>query len=499
MTDILSRTFARAFASKEAPTGRPPARLTSGGTSERYNVPDPTRAERQANLYANLSWLQIAVGKVAEACASTPFQVMQRTRTELQQVADHPLELLFEQPNSDQDQTEFLEATVAWKLIAGNCYWWLNRAGEGAPPEEIWILPATQVQPIPDGNLSISGYLYDYGGGERMKLETWEVVHFKTFNPLSRYVGLSAVQALAMDAAGDVAAQHFNLAFYDRDNAKPAGFLAFADAIDDTRLRQLEADMARKSGGTKARRMQILRNVGKGGVEWIATQLTQQDMQYLEQRRFTMEEVYARIAPGLASILAINATEANSTAGKDTFWSMAVYPHTFGLGKKITQKLLPAYGDGFVAQFEDVRRVDTLVELQEQQEYGKVHTIEEIRAKYYGDKPIGDGRDLLLPAEVGSGLTDARPPEEKAKQAMEMMQARTDAQPPPSPDAAFVAAGKALDRRRWRTKATNALAAGKVADVTFDPDYLSDDEAMPIRAALKRAQCADDIWKAVEG
>ncbi len=56
---------------------------------------------------------------------------------------------------------------------------------------------------------------------------------------------------------------------------------------------------------------------------------------------------------------------------------------------------------------------------------------------------------------------------------------------------------KALDRRRWYEKATNALARGGACDVPFDPEYLTDSEAMTIRAALKRAATADDVWRAV--
>lgn len=499
MPDLLTRTFERAFAVKAPTPAQPARRLSSGGQSEKYNIPDPTRADRQAVLYSNLTWLQIAIGHVAQAVASTPFSVSTRTTDGLSAIEDHPFELRLQDPNPDQDQFEFLYATVAWHAIAGNCYWWLNRVGETAEIDELWVIPASQIQPVPDGSLSIRGYLYDAGYDIPMPLRPWEVVHFKTFNPINRYVGLSGEQALAIDATGDIAAQTYNANFYGKDNAKASGILAFADYIEEGAWKRIEADWKEQHGGTKNNRVMRLRGAGAGGVEWLQTQLSQADIQYLEQRRFTMEEVYARFAPGLASILAINATEANSTAGKDTFWSMAVYPVTYAMGRKITQRILPSYGEGLVGAFEDVRRSDTLIELQEQQEYSKTHTVEEIRQKYYQDKPLGDGRDKLLPAEIGTGLTDARPPEEKAKQATEIMQGRAqlpqgedeEKQPPFPPPSS----GKALDRKRWYTKAERALRATGNADVPFDPDYLTDGEAMQIRAALKKAITPDDVWR----
>lgn len=480
---------------KAAPPTRPPGRLRAASAmTERWDIPDPTLAEPQSNLYANLGWIQIAVSMVSEAVASTPFSVSQRTRSGLSAIEDHPLELLFEQPNPEQDQSEFFEATVSWKRITGNCYWWLNRASETAPPDEIWIIPSNKIQPVPAGDMSVRGYLYNAGYSTPIPLEAWEVLHFKSFNPLNQYVGLSAVQALAIDATGDIAAQRFNANFYGKDNVKGAGILAFAEAIDDPRWNRIASDWSEQHGGTKNNRVMRLRGVGAGGVQWIATQLSQVEIQYLEQRRFTMEEVYARLAPGLASVLAINATEANSTAGKDTFLSMAVYPQTFSIGKKITQKLLPAYGDGLVGAFEDVRRVDTQIELLEQQEYSKTHTIAEVRKKYYQDKPLGDDRDKLLSAEVGSGMTDARNPADKPPPPAPLQFGQQAA----APDA-LATAQKRLDRERWERKAMKHALAGRPLDLlTFDPDYLSDDEAMPIRAALKAAKSADDVRRVFE-
>jgi HK97 family phage portal protein len=496
---ILDRTFARAFA-KAAPPTRPPGRLRAASVaSERWNIPDPASTERQANLYANLSPLQTAIGSVAKAVATTPFSVSQRTKGGLKAIEDHPFELLLEHPNDVQDQFEFLLDTASWLAAAGQCYWWLNTLGETATPDELWVIPATKIQPVPDGAMGVRGYLFDNGGATPVPLEEWEVVHFKDWNPLNRYVGLSGLQALGIDATGDLNAQKYNANFYGKNNAKAAGILAFAEPIEEGRWQRLIAARDEEHGGTQNNRIMMLRGVGEKGVTWLQTQLSQVDIQYLEQRRFTKEEVFERFAPGLASILAINATEANSTAGKDTFREFAVFALNVAIAAKVTHKLLPLYGPGLVGAFEDVRRVDTLIELQEQQEYSKSHSILEIRAKYYQDKPLGDDRDKLLPAEVGKGMTDGRNPADKPPPPPQLQPFTGQSQngPPPVAVPADLAAGKALDRRRWYSKAERALRADGRADVPFDPEYLSDGEAMSIRASLKHAQTADDVWRAV--
>lgn len=491
---MLDRINNRALAltTQKASLIRPPGRLRAFSSyNERYLIPDPSLSERHANLYANLAWIQIAISQVAGAVASTPFAVQQRTRGGLKQIEDHPFEMLLEDPNPNQDQSEFLEDTVMWRMTTGNCYWWLNKSDENSPPDEMFIIPSNKCQPVPDGNMGIRGYLFDNGSGVPIPLEPWEVVHFKRSNPLNKYVGLSPIQALATDATGDLGAQRYNANTFADGNIKQDGFLAFAEFIDEGRWQRLKEDQKEAHGGTKHQRMGMLRGVGAGGVQWISTVMSRSEMQYLEMRQFTLEEVYAMLAPGLASILAVNATEANSTAGKDTFLSFAVYRQTYALGKKITQKVLPSYGVGLVGEFEDVRRVDTQIELLEQAAYERTHTIEETRAKYYQDKPLGDERDNLFPAEVGKGLTDARKPEDKPPPVLNNV-------PPPVED--LTAAGKALDRQRWRTVALKALAAGRApGSRPFDPDYLEDGETIRIRGALVHASTEDQVKAAFEG
>lgn len=463
--NLLDRVLFRASGHKAAQPAAP-GWLRAGADNERYNLPDLARTEAQAGLYTRLSWLQIAVAAVAQRAASEAFEVRQRTGEGTAAIPNHPFELLLQRPNPMQSRFELLEATFSWRKVAGNCYWWLNRSGPDVPPSEIWIVPAHQIEPVPDGQMFIKGYRYDSGMGQEIPLEPWEIVHFKTWNPLSKYVGLSLVQSIAMDAQADLASARYSANFYAKDNAKAAGILAFADAIDNDRWARLKADWSEQHGGTEHKRMMLLRNVGKGGVEWIRTQLSSADMQYLEARNFTKEEIFNIVAPGLASILAVNATEANSTAGKDTFLSMAVYPQHMAVAEKIANDILPTYGDDLTGAFGDVRRADTEIELKQRLAYERTHTIDEVRARYDGDGPIGDARGALLPSEVGKPM-------------------------PAAPDLSV--AGKALDRRRWRDKATKAALTGRALDVPFEPEYLSDDEAMTIRAALKRARTRDDV------
>lgn len=465
---------------KTATMTNPPAWLTASAEAERWEIPlDGSLPESQAELYQKLSWVQIAVAAVAQMAATTALGVRQLTGEEASDIPNHPLELLLKRPNPLDSRYEFMEATFAYKLITGNAYWWLNRPSEDRPPAELWLIPPHKIRPVPDGRMYLRGYIYDAGFGREIALEPWEVVHFRRFHPSSRWLGLSPLEALEVTTRGDLAMQRWNTNYFAKDNAKPAGALAYADPIDDASWGRMKSDIRDQHGGTK-RSLMMLRNVGKGGVSWINMAMSQKDMEFLAGRTFNKEEIFSLYAPGLSSVLAVNATEANATTGKGTFVEMAVWPQLTSVAEKITNDLLPAYGDNLMAQFDDIRVTDRQLVLSEQAAFERVHTIDEVRARFYQASALGDERGNLLVVEVGKGLTRAEPVPAQPEPTPIPTQPPTlpdqaDTQPPDQPEdnTPVDQVTKAAEIKRFR----KWLKKRSAPDVTqFKSDILSDAE-----------------------
>jgi HK97 family phage portal protein len=377
----------------KAGTGPLPGWLSASAEQDKFNLPDPSRITAQADLFQKLSWVHLAVSLVATTCAAVDFTI----KKDQDDVPDHPFLELLRHPNPMQSRLEFLESTFAFRALTGNAYWWLNKSSEAAAPDELWIIPPNQIEPVPDGKLYLKGYLYDPGDGVKRPLEPWEVVHFKKFHPLNRYVGLSPIEAAAMVAAGDLQMQKWNARFFGESNAKLPSVLAFADFVQDDEWERLKKEARDRS---QTREMMMLRNVGKGGVEWIRASASQKDMEFMGGRKANREELLSIFAPGLASMIDVNATEANAVAGKETFTAFSIWPALVAVAEKATNDVLPLYGDHLVGEFEDIRITNRESDLLEQAEYAKTHTVDEIREEYYGDKPLGDERGLMLPAEI---------------------------------------------------------------------------------------------------
>jgi len=402
LSDVLNR-----FGWAKAALDTVPEVMKATASYEGTSHIDPGKWENQARLYRQLSWVHTAVSMIARSAAVVPFSVSELVNEETTGIVNHEFEILLNYPNPLMSRYELLEATASFRALTGNAYWWLNRPSPDAPPVEIWLLPSYMVQPVPDEQMYLKGYLFEPGGGDSVFLQTWEITHFKTFNPLSTFVGLSPIEALATIAVGDLKMQEWNRSLFADNNARLPGILAFADPIKDPVWEVVKKDTEESA---KTRQIMMMRNIGKGGVQWLQNSVSHRDMEFLAGREFTKEEIFSVYAPGLSSMLAVNATEANSKTGQTTFSEYGVWPLLVAMAEKITTDILPTYGENQVGAFADIRTRDRVLEMAEQEVYSQTHTIDEVRGKYYHDEPIGDERGALLQAEVATVADDGPEP-----------------------------------------------------------------------------------------
>jgi len=310
----------------------------------------------------------------------------------------------------------------------------------------------------------------------------------------------------------DLASSEWNKNYFAENNAKMPGALTFADMLPDAQWEKIQDDFHKKHGGTK-RNLLMLRGTGDKAINWVSMGETLKDMEFVAGRTFSKEEIFATFAPGLASVLAVNATEANSLAGKGTFTELAVWPLLVTVAETITNSLLPLYGEGLVSEFEDPRLSDRAMEIREQEVYERTHTIDEIRKTKYEDKPIGDERGELLPAQIGVVLSLASMAADVQAEPDE--QAGPEPPPPPQPDEENAAEQKeseaeeppaakatqvdlrAEDLGKWRKKALTRFKEGKLDKaLQFESEHIGGALKAAIVGALETAVSAFDVEQA---
>jgi phage portal protein BeeE len=407
-----------------------PAMLLAAADSQRWDMPEASAAEKQAKLYAALTWVATAIDTVASLGSAAEYSVMRQVgepgEGDDEDLPNHEFELLLRRPNPMQSRGEFLRDSLSWFKTTGNLYLHLNRPNENTPPDEMWIIPSTMMRPIPDGRQFVRGYEFTAPNKEPIIVPKWEILHLKTWNPDNPFVGLSAVQSLALDAYADLAQQKWQLSFYDKNNARMPGVLAFKHMIDDPQWKRLQKIRDEEWGGARQAGVLMLRGVGDL-VQYLPASATQKDMELLAARQFTKEEIYGKLAPGLSSILAVNATEANAIAGKATLIEFGVWPLLDQLSQKFTSDVLPLYGDNLTGGFDDMRQTNRILDLQEQAEAAKYFTINEMRRMYYEEAPL-----YLDESQKARQEEDAATQEENKEMALEQFKPAAGAKPAPN-------------------------------------------------------------------
>ncbi len=109
---------------------------------------------------------------------------------------DHRLRRLIAQPNPVTDEFSFLELSVTYLDLAGNCYWLILRGRDGLPAE-LWPLRPDLIRIFPTSSPREwdYGYILDPSSQPRMvnaqiiPIPRGDLIHVKYPNPVDAYFG----------------------------------------------------------------------------------------------------------------------------------------------------------------------------------------------------------------------------------------------------------------------------------------------------------------------
>lgn len=121
----------------------------------------------------------------------------------MEQLNAHPLLQLLMNPQPDDDDGvttyDLFEATQSFIELQGECFWYLPYGQFTKRPKEIHIIRPDKMGVSIDDQGEVDGYfMRTQPGKDPVPFETFEILHFKSFNPKDAYRGMGTVQA-AMD------------------------------------------------------------------------------------------------------------------------------------------------------------------------------------------------------------------------------------------------------------------------------------------------------------
>jgi HK97 family phage portal protein len=387
---------------------------TSGGTGIQIDTLPRFKtgsASQYLNRYGDQAWVFACIRVIQSKGAGVPLKVYKKNGDNLDEQPNHPLKTLLDYVNPFMNGYDLMEATHGYLELTGNAYWLLDAFVNGKPTE-IYPLNPQMVKIRASKSKFIDGYVYNPTGNpsDQVLLAADEIIHFKNWHPSDPYYGLSPLAAAREAADSMLFADRYNKSFF-ANSAEPGGVLQSDEIIVDeaTRTRILSAWNQSHSGVRKAHRIALL----EGGLKFIKTASSHNDMQFVELKKMSREDILA--VYGVPPIMVGVFDEANYSNAREQrriFWVDSMVPRLSKIESVLNEWLAIPWG-GDIVLAHDLSGIEALkqdeklsAEVDEIRSRSGLMTINEIREGMkmppvpWGDTwnaPLGlspiDGRD----------------------------------------------------------------------------------------------------------
>lgn len=206
------------------------------------------------------------------------------TQGDRQQVLRHAALSLWQKPNPFMNTSMFVEVGQQHFELTGETAWVVQRTGNVSFPTGLWPVRPDRIEPIPDPETFIAGYVYHAPNGEQVPLGPDEVIRMMRPNPLDPYRGLSAVSPMLTDIDAARYSAQYGRNFF-RNDARPGGIIEVPQSLGNEDFKRLSRRWREQHQGvSNVNRVAILEQ-GK----WIETGMSQHDMQFIETRNLSRD------------------------------------------------------------------------------------------------------------------------------------------------------------------------------------------------------------------
>ena len=398
------------------------------------------------STYADDPWPYICASKIAQQATQAPlrFGTLNRKGEWKAVASEHPVQALFDTPNPLMDGTEFLELIIIYSEMVGHApvevVGKVSTGRIGRTAAELWPVNPTGWRIVANADATIRGYLWVKASDSDIRWTPEQMAYYRLPNPNDRWYGQGRISAVRQAVMAEEYAGIRDKKF-EQHMGVPPGILSSEMPLGEPQAQELQKRWEQAVGG--------YRNAGKIAVlgsktTYQSVSLTARDAQWVEQRRWRVQEISAAFEVPLVLVLMSEATFANAEEARAEFWEGKLAPTLNRLARWITIRLLPMVTtEKLVARF-DYSEVDALNENEDEiakravqwADSGSVY-VHEVR-KLLGLPPAEDGvgNRLLIPSRLA-----LHSPEEVVSNA-----GMVAAQEPPAPVKARSKAAEPRDR-----------------------------------------------------
>jgi HK97 family phage portal protein len=287
------------------------------------------------NTAANVAAVTACVGLLSDMIALLPCKLYRKSTAGREEVTDHPSARVMQSPGDLHTSFELRQLMETGKGFGGNGYARVHRAGDGDPQELEWLKPCDVNPQRRAGHRHITYQIQ----GERNPLTRYDVLHVRGFT-MDGVKGCSPIHLLR-NAIGTSYAQSQAAGNLIRNGTVFPGYLTSPASLTKTQIEDARSEWEKTLvHGNNKGKMPILWG------DWDFKQtngMTMVDAQFLESRRFELQEI-ARLYR-IPSFL-IGDTTASTTWGSGIeqqnlgFLSYSLNPHLVAWEQSLDYTLL---------------------------------------------------------------------------------------------------------------------------------------------------------------
>ena len=347
-------------------------------------------------LYKRESWVRAAIDVIQRTATSNSYRLVSVDEDkELNTSRVKPVTDLLEYPNPDDTFSDVLAEIVLDLHIYGDAYVELVTDKKGNPVA-LYNIYAPSLRIVVNQLGTILGYIQKSMGmlssSKPVSFKAEEIVHFRLPNPGNEVYGLSPLESLVLPIEIDLYAQNYNKTFF-KNHATPRLHVDLGNCTLPQLKRVREYFNTYFKGTSNAHKTIVT----EGGAKINTIGVTPNDMEFLNQRKFSRDEICAVLGvPPMKLGIFEDVNRASSDTADKSFKSDKIIPLQRLIAKKINSNIISKFdriGDSVKLEFMEL----DLRDAKEQALIDKINidsgvvTVAEVRHRR-GLRPISESK-----------------------------------------------------------------------------------------------------------
>jgi HK97 family phage portal protein len=269
------------------------------------------------------------------------------------EVLKHWAMALWNKPNDWMSGFQFRELGQTYLDLTGEDYMVIGRDSRASLPMSLWQVRPDRMEPVPDREKYLLGYIYTGPSGERVPLQPNEVIQIKYPNPFDPYHGLGPIQSILVDIDASRYSAQWNRNFF-LNSATPGGVIQVDKRLSDDEWNEFTNRWRESHRGVgAAHRVAVLEQ----GATWVPNAHTIRDMDFAGLRgvsRDVIREAFAMHKSILGTSDDVN--RANAVTAQEHFESFLLTDRLDRWKDVLNCSYLPLFGstgEGVELDYED--------------------------------------------------------------------------------------------------------------------------------------------------